>query len=422
MTLPLSLHLYRLAAKAIEPLAPVLLRRRTRQGKEDAARLGERFGKSSIPRPPGQLVWMHGVSVGESLSLLPLIDRLQAERPEISVLITSGTRASAEVLAQRLPTSVIHQYVPLDLPGAARRFLDHWRPDVAVFVESELWPNLILGAAARGTRLALVSARLSRGSLATWQRARGAALALFGVFELILARDIEAAETLRGLGARVDGIADLKLGAAPLPVDDAEFTQLRDALAGRPMILAASTHPGEDAMVLDAFARVRDAKTNPLLVIAPRHVERASAIEALATQRGLSTGLRSMHGDPADLDVYIADTIGEFGLLYRLARLAFLGGSLAPGLGGHNPLEPARLGCPVVSGNRVENWPIFHELERREALRLVDRGEALEDVFREALDGSEKLQAMARSALSYVAGRDLETLQALERIMTLLDR
>ncbi len=422
MTLPLSLHLYRLATGAIEPLAPLLLRRRARQGKEDTARLGERIGRPSIPRPPGRLVWMHGVSVGESLSLLPLIDRLRTSRPDITLLTTSGTRASAEVLAQRLPASVIHQYVPLDLPGAAGRFLDYWRPEAAVFVESELWPNLILGAAARGTRLALVSARLSGGSLATWEHARGTALALFGAFELILARDPDAAEKLRELGARVDGVADLKLGAAPLPVDEVELKYLRASLAGRPMILAASTHAGEEALVLDAFARARSDEMHPVLVIAPRHIERASAITALANQHGLSTGLRSARADLAGLDVYVADTIGEFGLFYRLARLAFLGGSLVPGLGGHNPLEPARLSCPVVSGDRIENWPIFHELERRDALVLVDRADALEGVVREAINNPEALQAMARTAHAYVAGRDLETSQAVEHIMTLLDR
>ena len=422
MTLPLSLQLYRLVTRSIEPLAPVLLRRRTLKGKEDAARRDERLGRSSLPRPPGRVVWMHGVSVGESLSLLPLIDRLRTERPETSVLVTSGTRASAEVLARRLPASVIHQYVPLDLPGAAGRFLDHWRPDAAVFVESELWPNLILGAAARGTRLVLVSARLSRESQKTWARAPGAARALFGAFDLILARDPEAANRLRQLGARVDGVADLKLGAAPLPVEEAGLSRLRGSLAGRPMIFAASTHPGEEAMVLDAFLRARTAGSHPLLVIAPRHIERASAIAALAKQHGLSTGLRSGQNDPSGLDVYIADTIGEFGLLYRLARLAFLGGSLIPGPGGHNPLEPARLGCPVVSGDKVENWPIFQELRRRDALLLVNGVDGLEGVFREAIGAHEAQQAMARTALAYVAERDIETSQAIERIMTLLDQ
>lgn len=422
MTLPLALHFYQLATTAIEPLAPLMLGQRTRQGKEDVARLDERLGRASIPRPAGRLVWMHGVSVGESLSLLPLIERLRAERPEISLLITSGTRAAAEVLAQRLPDSVIHQYVPLDLPRAAARFLDHWRPEAAVFVESELWPNLILGAAGRGTRLALVSARLSGGSLATWKRARRAALALFGAFDLVLARDLDAADNLRGLGARVDGVADLKLGASPLPVDEADLGCLRALLDERPMILAASTHPGEELIVLDAFSRARAEGTHPVLIIAPRHIERASVIAGLASHHGLSTGLRSARADLARLDVYVADTIGEFGLFYRLARLAFLGGSLVPGPGGHNPLEPARLGCPVVSGDRVENWPIFYELERRDASLLVDRAAALEGIFREAIKSPDALQAMAGKAQAYVAGRDLETSQAVDRIMLLLDR
>ena len=421
MSRPLSLELYGAVSRVVAPLAPVWLRRRAGRGKEDPGRWREKLGRASLPRPAGRLAWLHGVSVGESLSLLPLVERLNAERPEIAVLVTSGTRASGDLLARRLPIGAIHQYAPLDTPDAVEAFLDHWRPDLGVIVESELWPNLILGARAREVKLALVSARLSGGSFRTWARAPGAARTLFGAFDLILARDAEAAERLTRLGANVGGLADLKLGAPPLPVDEAELERLRWRLDNRPAILAASTHPGEEAAVLDRFRALRAERHGPMLIIAPRHVERGASVACLAHDLGLKTALRSEQPDPVDLDVYVADTVGEIGLWYRLARLAFLGGSLVPNVGGHNPLEPARLGCPVVSGDKVDNWPIYRDLERRGGVLLIDRAESLDVTLRRAFDAPEQLAPMAEEARAYVAERDAEAALAIARVLALLD-
>jgi 3-deoxy-D-manno-octulosonic-acid transferase len=269
--LPLSLALYRAATTALEPFAPLLLSRRAKAGKEDRARLHERLGRPKASRPEGRLVWLHGASVGESLSILPLVERLRAERPGVAVLVTSGTVTSAQLLARRLPAGAIHQFLPVDTPGGARRFLDHWRPDLAVFVESELWPNLLLTAKARGVKLALVSAKLSDKSFAGWRARPFAAWELFSGFDLILAQDGRAAERLASLGGTVAGEADLKFGAAPLPVDAAALASLRVRLSDRPVLLAASTHPGEDEIVLEAWRALPD---RPRLVIVPRHTER----------------------------------------------------------------------------------------------------------------------------------------------------
>jgi len=418
VSLPLSLVCYRAVSALAAPLAPVWLRRRAGRGKEDSVRWREKLGETAASRPAGRLAWLHGVSVGESLSLLPLVERLRAERPGVAVLVTSGTRTSGELLAQRLPIGAIHQYAPLDTPGAVRRFLEHWRPELAVFVESELWPNLIFAAKARGVSLALVSARLSRGSVRAWMRAPSAAHALLAAFDLILARDAEAAESLVQLGARIDGVADLKLGAAPLPVDEAELARLRGALRDRPVILAASTHPGEEALVLERFAAVRGGP-DPLLIIAPRHVERGAAVVELALARGLNAVARSDAREPSDEDVYVADTVGELGLWLRIARVVFLGASLVPGLGGHNPLEPARLGCPIVSGDKVENWPIYQELARRGGVVLIDRPEQLDGGFRDAITAPGRLEAMADIARAYVAERDAEAEAAIGRVVAL---
>ena len=363
-----ALLAYRTATRALHPLAPALLQRRARTGKEDPARFSERLGHASAPRPSGPLVWLHGASVGESLSVLPLIARFQAGRPELGLLVTSGTTTSAELLAQRLPPAVAHQYLPLDTPAAAARFLDHWRPDLAVFVESDLWPNLLLGARERGARLALISARLSERSLRGWARAPAFARRLLGGFDLVQAQDDATAAALARLGAPDHGRLNLKRVGDPLPVDEAALDRARQTAASRRVLLAASTHSGEDEIV------IRSATPDALLVIVPRHPARAHEIAALAP----SAGLRSQGAPFGHHPVHVADTLGELGLWFRLADAAFIGGSLLPGVGGHNPLEPARLGVPFASGPHVENWrAIYDDLRAARAVTVVADAPAL---------------------------------------------
>lgn len=416
MSLPLSLALYRAATTALEPFAPLLLSRRARAGKEDRARLHERLARPAIPRPDGRLVWLHGASVGESLSILPLVKRLRGERPDVAVLVTSGTVTSAELLARRLPAGAIHQFLPVDTPGGARRFLDHWRPDLAVFVESELWPNLLLTAKARGVKLALVSAKLSDKSYARWQARPFAAHELFGGFDLILAQDGRAAERLATLGGTVAGEADLKFGAAPLPVDEPALTSLRVRLSGRPVLLAASTHPGEDEIVLDAWRALAD---RPHLVIVPRHPDRGPVVADMALATGATVCLRSREPDDS-ADVIVADTLGELGLWYRLADLAVVAGSLVAGIGGHNPLEPARLDCPIVSGPHVENWlTAYADLRDADGVAFADAsvlGARLADL----LASTEILRPRAARAQAFTARRDAEARAGLDRILALL--
>jgi 3-deoxy-D-manno-octulosonic-acid transferase len=415
-----GLAAYELLTRAATPLAGAWLRRRLAQGKEDPARWREKLGRHGAARPAGPLVWLHGASVGESLTLLPIAQALRANRPDAAVLITHGTRAAAQLIAARKPAGAIGQFAPLDLPSAVGRFLDHWRPDVGVFVESELWPNLILAAKARGVRMALVSARLSVASLRGWRRAPAAARALLGAFDLILARDAAAAKDLESLGARADGVADLKLGAEPLPADPCEASAMVAALAGRPMILAASTHPGEDAMILQAFRDAGGGGGHALLVIVPRHVERGPDIEALARGAGFTAARRSAGAAARDLDVCVADTLGELGLWYRQAHLAVIGGSLvAGGAGGHNPFEPARLGCPFVAGPHVEAWPAYADLVAAEATRLVAPKD-LAGVIADAIAAPHSLGPMAEGARAFVEARDAAARAAIPRILALL--
>ncbi|MHB8530662.1 MAG: 3-deoxy-D-manno-octulosonic acid transferase [Caulobacteraceae bacterium] len=420
--LPPSLRLYRLASALASPIAPLVLSRRAARGKEDAGRRGERLGITGLPRPSGRLVWLHGASVGEGLSLLPLVEMFGAERPGAAVLVTSGTVASARLLAGRLPRSVIHQYAPIDTPRTVNRFLDHWCPDLGVFAESELWPNLILSAKARGAKLALVSARMSARSLRGWRRAPRAARTVLNAFDLILARDEVAAQGLAAFGVAAHGLADLKFGAAPLPFDERELAALRSVTGRRTIILAASTHPGEESLVVEGFAAAATGATDrALLVLAPRHGGRAEEIETTVRRAGLSVSRRGDLGNPGGTDVYIADQLGELGLWFRLATLAIIGGSLVRGVGGHNPLEPVRIGCPFVSGPNVESWPVYGELAALGNPCLVSGGLELESVIRQALVDPAAFEAPAVRSRAFVEAKDVEMASIMRRIVELID-
>ena len=346
-SLPLGLSLWRILTAAASPFATALLSHRAARGKEDRARLGERLGIASRLRPAGRLVWVHGASVGESLAALPLIERLLATGS--NVLVTSGTVTSARVMEKRLPQGAIHQFVPLDIPQGVTRFLDHWKPDAGLFVESDLWPNLVMGAAARGVKLALVNARISQKSAEGWRRAPKSGRALIESFDAVLAQDDVIAERFAGLGARnVQVVGSLKADAPPLACNPTALGELKAQIGTRPLLIAAQTHPGEDETVLPAHDVLRRRFPDLLTIIVPRHTERGVDIAMLC---GAHKSARRAAGQAisAETEIYIADTMGELGLFYRLAHFCFIGGTLVPS-GGHNPLEPALLNCAVLTG------------------------------------------------------------------------
>jgi len=315
--------------------------------------MNEKLGHASVVRPEGTLVWIHGASVGECVAALPLVDALL--KSGRNVLVTSGTVTSAQVMAQRLPGRAIHQYAPLDTPAATRRFLDYWKPSAGLFVDSEIWPNILRGAHARGVRIAMVNGRMSERSFIGWRRAPRVAKALLSLFDICLAQDAATAKRLTKLGApRVTISGSLKADAPPLPADEAKLRALRTAIGSRPVLLAASTHPGEDETILPAQDILRRDFADLLTIIAPRHPERGADIAMLCGTRSVA---RRSQGQPItkQTGVYVADTIGELGLLYRLTPFAFIGGSLIPH-GGQNPLEAARLGCAVLAGTHTENF------------------------------------------------------------------
>jgi 3-deoxy-D-manno-octulosonic-acid transferase len=394
------LTLYRAATTAALPLIDLLLRHRVMRGKENPSRIDERRGIPSLERPPGKLVWLHAASLGEAQSILRLVDRLLHDRPDLSALVTTGTVTSARMLANRLPARALHQFVPVDRVSWIRRFLDHWRPDAACWVESELWPNLLLEAKVRGIPLALVNARISEKSYTAWQRAPATARRLLGLFDVILAQDATIAGRLCDLGAeRVTVSGNLKAAAAPLPAEADALVDLQDAFADRPIWLAASTHAGEETMIGEAHRQVASNRPGLLTIIAPRHPNRGGEIAAALRSAGLRVARRSL-GEPiaGDTDIYLADTTGELGLFYRLVPLAFIGGSLVPH-GGQNMLEPAQLGCAILHGPHVANFAVIaQDLAAAGATRTVADAATLADAVARLLSRPAELRAMAAAA------------------------
>jgi len=394
--------LWRGIGHAIAPGIALWLRRRVAQGKEDAARLGERNGIASLPRPAGLLVWSHAASVGEAVALIPLLQRLQAARPDIALLITTGTRTSAATVASRAP-GLLHQYLPSDLPQATDRFFAHWRPNLVLWSESELWPGLLAGAARRGIPMLLLNARMSERSCRRWQRVPGIARWLLAGFETIYAQSQADAERYRVLGARdVQSLGNLKLAAPPLPADAAALAALQAQTAGRTLWLMASTHPGEDETTATIQRAVAARHPGLLGIVVPRHPERGPAVVEALRQAGLKVSRRAAgEAITAATDIYVADTLGELGLWYRLCPIAVMGGSLIAH-GGQNPMEPARLGRAVLFGPHMFNFSeIAADLVARHAATQVPDATALALELARLLDDPAALAAMGQAGAAF---------------------
>jgi 3-deoxy-D-manno-octulosonic-acid transferase len=322
------------------------------------------------------------------------------------------------MLAGRLNARIAHQFVPLDHPGAVDRFLDHWQPDVALWVESEFWPNLITQTAERKVPMVLVNARFSERSASGWARARSTIARVLSSFELALAVDEPTAARLRALGAnRVEAIGNLKWASPPLPADAAALQALQDGLGTRPRWLAASTHEGEERIAGEVHRKLTDRFPDLVTLIAPRHPERGPAIAEALEELGLKAGLRSAGAVPGDAPIYVADTIGEMGLFYRLAPLAFVGGSLVPH-GGQNPLEGARLGSALLHGPHTENFAELYEaLDTRGGARLVEDADSFAKTLFELLSNEDAQSVLREEAKSFAA----EGARLLDRVADALE-
>ncbi|MEM0946906.1 MAG: 3-deoxy-D-manno-octulosonic acid transferase [Pseudomonadota bacterium] len=362
-------------------------------------RLAERRGWATQARPHGSLIWVHAASVGESLSALPLISRFIEDH---AVLVTSGTGTSARIMADRLPEGAIHQFAPIDTAPAVRAFFDHWRPDLGVFVESELWPRLILDAEARNIPLALVNARMSDRSLVSWSRVPATARRVLSAFRLIVTQN---AETCDGLRPFVSGTTKLCTGtnlktATPAPSANASaLADWQGLLVDRPAWTASSTHPGEDGPILEAHQRLLQSVPNALCILIPRHPERGPGIAELAASHGLRAARRGAgHTLSSETQVYVADTIGETGLWYRAAPVVFLAGSFGDA-GGHNPWEPIGCGAALLFGPKVPNAAAdYAALTDLGAARQVDGAPSLATAVADLLRSPKALRDMRDAA------------------------
>ncbi|MBZ7920636.1 lipid IV(A) 3-deoxy-D-manno-octulosonic acid transferase [Ensifer sp. 2YAB10] len=405
----LALSSYRWIGSAIYPLVWSYLAIRAAKGKEDPARRRERYGHASAPRPQGPLVWFHAASVGETNAVIPLIKEIR--RRGINVVLTTGTTTSARVVAQRLGTGVIHQYVPLDFKPAVSRFLNYWEPDLAIIAESEIWPMTILELGRRHIPQVLVNGRLSDRTFARWKRRPGLADALFENLALVIAQSDVDAERFRTLGAlpvMVSG--NLKVDTDAPPHDPQALREYGQQIGTRKTWAAISTFDGEENAA-GVVHRALKERTGLLTIIVPRHPERSDAIEAALTAKGLKVARRTRR-DPLtpDVDIFLGDTIGEMGLYLRLTEVAFVGRSLFAE-GGQNPLEPAMLGCAILSGGNVQNFrETYQTLAKNGSAKIVRDVEMLakgvnyllanDDMRRSMIDaGLETVQEM-RGALS----------------------
>lgn len=417
LPLPVTLRLYRSVSGAAGVLVPAWLSYRVGKGKEDPTRLAERRGYASIERPEGPLIWVHGASVGEVNSVLPLTERLLARG--FNILLTSGTVTSSRVAARRAPPGVIHQFAPLDAIAFVRRFLAHWSPDLVLLAESELWPNLISELGRRGTPLVLVNGRLSPRSSARWTRLSRSARAILSCVDLCLAQTEEDAKRFRALGTpRIEVAGNLKFDVPAPGADHAALEEVVQETRGRPIFLAASTHPGEDELVIAAHQALVPTLPDLLTVIVPRHPERGGAIKALAESAGLATAQRSLDELPDRTDaIYVADTLGELGLFYRLAEVVFVGGSLVRH-GGQNPIEPAKLGAAILHGPHVWNFAaVYHRLDAEHGALPIEDGQAMAKAAH-ALFADRALRghvtAAARTTVDELGGALERTLHAIE--------
>ncbi len=420
------LTLYETLIRAGKPVLELLLRARMRRGKEDAVRIGERKGRASIKRPAGKIVWVHAASVGEAQSALILINAMDNAAPDTHIVVTTGTVTSATLMERRLPANAFHQYVPLDHPAWVKAFLDHWKPDLALWMESELWPNMLVALKRRGIPAILVNARLSEKSFRNWSMAKRAAAKILGTFNLILAQTKADAQRFEILGARDVVTGDnLKYGAVPLPYDELSLSALSLTVDGRPVWVYASTHEGEEDLACRVHAALKETIPSLLTIIVPRHPERREAVAKSCFEHSLKFRLRSQNvalPAPGD-DIYIADTLGELGLFYKLCPIAMIGRSFsADGGGGHNPIEAAQLGCAVLTGpNNRNQRQIYDDMAAGGAVMEAKTEGELIGILGDLFNDVDMLRAQQEKSAAFVAQKYHVADAALARILPYLE-
>lgn len=417
-----SLNLYGFFTRYGTPALDLALSLRAARGKELPGRMMERKGISTRARPDGQIIWLHAASVGETQSALILIARLSEQYPAAHFLVTTGTVTAADLISRRAMPRVIHQFAPWDHPGWVESFLNHWHPDMALWMESELWPNMLAVLNKRGIPAALINARLSDKSFARWKKFPGTSKKILAPFSLVLCQTDQDAARFKVLGAQSVHITDnLKYSARPLPCDERTLRDLEGHMRGRPSWLFASTHKGEEIMALRVHERLKATIPDILTIIAPRHIERRAEIHRTLSESNLVVSFRGERKNPPapDADIYIADTMGELGLFYRLSPIACIGRSFSDdGGGGHNPIEAAQLRCVPLYGPHVQyQQSIYDEMSAAGAAHGVADEGALAGMIAGLLTDKSDLTKKQNAAYEYARSKAA----VIDRVMAHLD-
>lgn len=420
------LDVYAWGTSAGKPFIRALLKHRLKQGKESPERLPERMGTPSMPRPQGRLVWVHAASVGEAQSALILVETLLNENEELHVLVTTGTRTSAELMGKKLPERAFHQFYPVDHPQWVRRFLDYWKPDAVLWMESELWPNMLKEIGQRDLSCFLINARLSPQSFKRWAMMRGSAKRLLSTFSTVLCQTQADAEAYTVLGAKNVHVTDnLKYSAEPLTADQDSLKSLQDALGNRPSWVYASSHAPEEEIAADVHARLKKQHPDLLTIIVPRHPERRDDIRNALKQSGLKVVFRGENKTLPDrhTDIYVADTLGELGLFYTLSDIAFIGRSLSgDGGGGHNPIEAAQLNCAVVHGPLIQNLQdIYDDMAEAEASIPVQDAGALHAALEKLLGNPDTLTENQKRAANFANAKTSVLSRVMEHVRPMVE-
>lgn len=420
------LQFYTLITARAKPLFDKVLQKRIAKGKEDAQRLDERRGIATLERPKGKLIWVHAASVGEAQSALILIDHLLKVDTAIHILVTTGTRTSAARMEEALPERAFHQFIPLDHPEWVANFLEHWKPDTALWMESELWPNMLGAMKEQGIPAALINARLSEKSMGRWRFVKSSIAELLSTFQVILAQSERDAQNFQSLGAKhVIATGNLKYSASPLPYNEDDFKAIKGIIGQRPVVVYASTHDGEEEIAADIHDILANAFPDILTIIVPRHPDRGHAIEETLVKKHAGVLARTQVKNLPDEEtqIYIANTLGEMGLFYRLSEIVYVGRSLSnDGGGGHNPLEPALLNCVVLHGARIQNLKdIYDDMQAHNACIAVQNAAELAQKIEWLLSDSEERENFINRARDFSNAKTHVIESVMEHIAPILD-
>jgi 3-deoxy-D-manno-octulosonic-acid transferase len=365
--------IYQILTILFSPLIDVYMLLRFERGKEDKIRIKERFGYSTIVRPDGDVIWIQCASVGESNSVLPLMDKIVEKYDgKVTILITTGTISSAKIISDKIKgkVNIIHQYTPIDKYFVIRRFLRFWKPKVLITVESEIWPNMIVMSHRVCDKVMIVNAKLSVRSFARWRTFKSFKETIFDSIDICYPQSQDDQYRLINLGVQnTIFLGNLKFDIPKLSVNTEKLRQLKSSINGRNFILFASCHFEENEKILEIYRTLKQTFKDILFILSVRHIENANDTFNFFKKNGLNCGMLSKNNNISDdTEIFIFDKMGQNGTLFELSNIVLVCGSLVNGIGGHTPVEPAKHGCAILTGPYMRNnKSLFIEFEKNKA-------------------------------------------------------